>query len=288
MKSVSIKAFLVGNAVSLIASALFTALISVLAVMAIPVLLPKGGFHVAEQRLAHSASFEAAGALVAVVVGSFLAGWIAARIAKKAELLNGTLSASAMILISLTELAFGPFFGNSPHVSPLLDFAISYGGPIYGLAGAYVAMHFASKSSSKTEKPSRREVAVTTLRWLCSVPAAIAAYSVTIVFMGVVSKSSPTLAMNGMVFAATTGVLVGVFVAPPKQRFTAFVLFTALTIFAAILKFIVASAIDDGHSTFHAYEILLDIIGCGMAYGALRKAFREPLNDSPSSMGTAG
>ena len=282
MKSVSIKAFFVGNAVSLIVSGLFTGLIGVLAVMAIPVLEPHGDFHTAEQQLAHSASFEAAGALVAVVVGSFLAGWIAARIAKKAELLNGALSASAMIIISLAELAFGPFFSDSPHVAPLVDFAISYGGPIYGLGGAYVAMRFVSKSS-KMEKQSRRELAFTGLRWLCSVPAAIAAYSVIIVLVGVVSKASPTLAMNGMVFAATMGVLVGVLVAPPKQRFTAFVLFTALTIFAAILKFVVASAIDDGHSAFHTYEILLDVIGCGMAYGALRRTFRDRLNDSPSS-----
>ena len=287
MKSVSIKAFIAGNAVSLFLSSLLTGLFALLGVLAVPVVHPNGNLHVAEQELAKSASFAGAAALAAVVIGALIAGWLSAKLAKKAQLLNGALSSSAMILISLVDLAFGPFFSESPHVSPIIEFACSYGGPIYGIAGAYASMRFLSKPS-KTAKLNPRELILTTVRWLCSVPAAVAAYSVVIVLMGAVFKGSPTLAMNGMAFAATFGVLVGVLVAPPKQRFTAFVLFAALTIFAAMIKLLVASAIDDGHRTFHIYEVLLDAIGCAMAYGSLRRVFREQLNDSSSSKGTVG
>jgi hypothetical protein len=85
-------------------------------------------------------AIELAVTAISLVVAAYIAGYLAARLAGHAELLNGALSSAALVLYNIADNAFGPFFGPATvHLPPLVDFAMSNSGPVFGLLGGYVA-----------------------------------------------------------------------------------------------------------------------------------------------------
>lgn len=76
---------------------------------------------------------------ISLAVAAYVAGYLAARLAGQGELLNGALSSAALVLYNITDIAFGPFFGPATvHLPPLVDFAASNSGPLFGLLGGYI------------------------------------------------------------------------------------------------------------------------------------------------------
>jgi hypothetical protein len=85
------------------------------------------------------------------VIAPIPAGYIAAKIARHAKLLNGALSTSAWLLFDLYIAICGTGGGSEFHIPYLLDFLTSYGVVIPALAGAYVAQIRASLSAGRAE-----------------------------------------------------------------------------------------------------------------------------------------
>jgi hypothetical protein len=100
------------------------------------------------------------------IIAASLAGYISARMAPQAKLLNGALSTSAWLLLTAYLKIWGSSRGSGSHVDIpfVLSFLTSYGIVIPALAGAYLGRLQASASRSASQPmpvaapPMRREI----------------------------------------------------------------------------------------------------------------------------------
>jgi hypothetical protein len=84
------------------------------------------------------------------------AGYIAAKIAPRAKLLNGALSTSTWIIFSVYVEIWGT--NTEVHTPHWLDLLVSYGAPIPALSGAYIWQMRASRHSLASAETGSRQV----------------------------------------------------------------------------------------------------------------------------------
>jgi uncharacterized BrkB/YihY/UPF0761 family membrane protein len=70
-----------------------------------------------------------------VLLACILSGYVAARMAKRAELLHGALSTAIVIGLNCWGFAFES--GDNYLVGPTADFLIGWSAPLFGMLGAY-------------------------------------------------------------------------------------------------------------------------------------------------------
>jgi hypothetical protein len=142
MRAISLKAIVIGNIINFVVVVVAIFALAVVWTMCAAALAPGApDFGEIKSQIKHSDAF--LGAVVAIIVGAdVLAGYVSAKLAKRAALLNSALAASALLLLNLYDLLFSPLFGpsdNQMHLSPVVDFIVNYGGPLFGMLGGYLA-----------------------------------------------------------------------------------------------------------------------------------------------------
>ena len=225
MRKISIKAFIVSNAASI---GLFGLLL--IALTFVSLVLEFGHLHAiaaaqstkatadATIQSFRSSAAPAMLAAVSLVVAHLGAGYIGGLLASDARPINGALSSTFFLCVQVYTALFGfPFTLLGLHedhyvhisVPEPIDAILSWGGPLFGLAGGYLASLIDGR---------------TVARWLLAIPGSIAAYSL----MAILAASLHSSQI--LVLAATAGILIAAAIVPAAHRLAAYVVFSVLII----------------------------------------------------------
>ena len=228
MRSISIKAFVISNIACVAILALLAGALGFVGLFLEFDFLRYASAQGAEPTMrAAAAAFTSSAAPAAIVMVSISAaylgaGYVAGLLAASARPLNGALSATFFILCSIyttffgapTEL-FGMHLQHHEHgqLPEVISEIFSWGGPIFGLAGGYLAERIDGRTAG---------------RWILAFPASIATYWLLLILA--VSLHSPKLLM----FAAAAAILSASAIVPARHRLAAYVTFSVLVIATAV------------------------------------------------------
>lgn len=278
VRAISLKAIVIANILNVLLLGVFPLCLGAAGVL---LAAQVTDIHSALQRLDQSVVFTLVALGLSLTLAAYIAGYAAGRIAQKGELLNGALSSAAIILFGIADAAFGPFSGpEKVHIPPLVDFILSYSGPLFGILGGYVARrkrHTASSSSVGSAPGSAGKRVILVIRWILAVPAAVVAYYLVLL---------PTVAIFGksdlvaLVFAVVAGIGSGTAAAPPQHRKLAGVVFIGLAILVPILKTAVDFAVG-GPTDIDTFLIVINIIGAGLSYSIFPQIFPNDFTAGP-------
>lgn len=141
MRKISLKAFLISNFADLL---MFAVGLIVWVAGSFAYLAVAGNGSLTALEL--EAQFNSANSIIALSASisffaSVAAGYLAARLAGRAELLHGALSSSFIVLLNLYGDIWGfPGAHGSVQVPLALELIISYSGPLFGMLGAYLSL----------------------------------------------------------------------------------------------------------------------------------------------------
>jgi hypothetical protein len=253
MRGISLKAFLIGNVLTVVLGIVSTLVLLLVAgaIVKSPGASMTDTMHALQSRAWFNALMG-----VTTVLYFVVAGYVSARLSKSHLLLNGALSATVVTVVNIyeaTRTASG--LDNSELLA-----AVSWAAPVFAAGGAYLRLmqlrHRQETNQSATvpnNQGARTMFGDLALAVLALLAAIIAFFS-----MLILDKANPSFAI---ILAIVAGMVAGTLIAPPRYMWLAPKIFFGLAVLAAVGIFL--RAVVAGNVTFAHYFALLSVVIAG-------------------------